>query len=641
MKANVMYPGFSLDPANLAYEVTTAGTSDPSTQPTWTTCQTAGCTIGEATGTVVWTAIPNGNATLNPLGAYGTGLTAYRLDGNSSINGHGDDVIAGAANLFVSAGIHNAFIGSNGMNSFDGPILTPNGTPLRIQATPGNGVYVGLVTGVGGTREQSGFQFYDWSAGGASPFTTGEFIITAAGDMEYLDAYPGLNTRIAFFASGDNKISTISGHTTDIWVGSDITAIFAGNLTSFKTPIGTSNDTDSNNFLGIDSGLTAGQISGLLLTDRGTNYFAIEKLATNDIGFFDSTGYSRQSFWSASTKDNFYDCPTGCFLHMRVNGTDVFKVGGSAISAYQPLSATLLNPSLGTSALSTTNTAGTGGTTANLLVTFDTANPSGVILPSLGAVGVLGIAESTATVGNPVEIATRGVQNCVADNAITAGHLVGVGTTTAARCLDLGQADSTAVAQNVQIIGKAKASASTAGTFAVQLYGPGHYGTALFVQALPNGTTATTQAAYSADAKVATDAYVNTQTPGQIMTFQPNGNLATSGTQYFSAAGSYCSSETTACGEFPMARAATISNCVSRLSSTLSGTMNYTFVFRINAGGTSCSLQLVNDATHSGGTVATDSSHSCSWNANDLVDWQSTANNTPTASAPLISCVVK
>lgn len=135
---------------------------------------------------------------------------------------------------------------------------------------------------------------------------------------------------------------------------------------------------------------------------------------------------------------------------------------------------TLTNPSLGTSYLSTTKTAGTGGTTQYKLVKIDTDGT--VIIASTSDVGILGVAASTITVGNPVEVATRGVINCVADNATTIGHIAIVGTSTAGTCRDSGQTASTSIDIGTQIIGKFISAVSGGANASLQLYGPGHFG---------------------------------------------------------------------------------------------------------------------------------------------------------------------
>jgi hypothetical protein len=130
---------------------------------------------------------------------------------------------------------------------------------------------------------------------------------------------------------------------------------------------------------------------------------------------------------------------------------------------------------LGSSYLSTTKTAGTTGTTANLLVKID--NTGNVVTAVVGDVGILGVAISTKTSGQSLEVATRGIVNCVADNTPVIGNLAVVGTGTAGRCRDSGQTNSTAVGNGLQIVGKFLSVATVGNNASLQLYGPGHYGT--------------------------------------------------------------------------------------------------------------------------------------------------------------------
>ena len=114
-------------------------------------------------------------------------------------------------------------------------------------------------------------------------------------------------------------------------------------------------------------------------------------------------------------------------------------------------------------------TAGTGGTTANLLVKADASNPSQAVTAATtdtGAGVVLGIALQTVSPGGSVKVATRGPATCVADNAITAGHWIQVGTTTAGRCKDAGATFPT----SGDVVGQAQGSQATVGsTFTVNL----------------------------------------------------------------------------------------------------------------------------------------------------------------------------
>lgn len=144
---------------------------------------------------------------------------------------------------------------------------------------------------------------------------------------------------------------------------------------------------------------------------------------------------------------------------------------GAAVFATGPTFATA---SLGTSYISTTKTAAAAGVTANLLVKIDSTG--NVVNAATNDVGILGVAATTATSGNPVEVATRGIINCVADNTTVVGNVLISGTSTGGRCRDSGQSDSTTVSIATQVIGKALTVATVGNPVSVQLYGPGHYG---------------------------------------------------------------------------------------------------------------------------------------------------------------------
>ena len=121
-------------------------------------------------------------------------------------------------------------------------------------------------------------------------------------------------------------------------------------------------------------------------------------------------------------------------------------------------------------------TASTGGTTANLLVVYDGATGNVTTSPTASA-GTVGIASATATSGNPLFVIDSGITTCIADNTVTVGNLLGVGTTTAGRCKDLGTAQGNGVPSNTQIVGKAVTGGSAAASITVQTVGAGHYGT--------------------------------------------------------------------------------------------------------------------------------------------------------------------
>ena len=146
--------------------------------------------------------------------------------------------------------------------------------------------------------------------------------------------------------------------------------------------------------------------------------------------------------------------------------------------------------SIGSGYLSTTKTAGAGGVTANLLCKID--NTGNVVLPATNDVGVLGICVTTQATNQAVEVATRGIINCVADNNTTIGNVAIAGTVTAGRCRDSGQANTTGVSISTQVLGKVLTAVSAGQLASIQLYGPGHYGAA--VQVSDGGTG---QAAYT------------------------------------------------------------------------------------------------------------------------------------------------
>jgi hypothetical protein len=154
------------------------------------------------------------------------------------------------------------------------------------------------------------------------------------------------------------------------------------------------------------------------------------------------------------------------------SGASLAASGSGTITATSAANATL-----GTGYLSTTKTAGAAGTTANLLVKIDSTG-NVVDLAASDTTGALGIAVSTKTSGQSVEVATRGIVNCVADNTTVIGNILVVGTSTGGRCRDSGLTVTSSVSPALQVIGKALTVATVGNAVSVQLYGPGHYGSA-------------------------------------------------------------------------------------------------------------------------------------------------------------------
>ena len=131
--------------------------------------------------------------------------------------------------------------------------------------------------------------------------------------------------------------------------------------------------------------------------------------------------------------------------------------------------------SMGSNYISETRTVAAGGsTTAGLLVS--TGASGNISTSALGATDSFGVAASTQTAGQQVEIARIGLVTAIADNTVTADNLVGAGTTTAGRVKDLGTVSSLGVSNQLSIVGKALTSTTAGGTFTMQVYGPGFYG---------------------------------------------------------------------------------------------------------------------------------------------------------------------
>ena len=134
-----------------------------------------------------------------------------------------------------------------------------------------------------------------------------------------------------------------------------------------------------------------------------------------------------------------------------------------------------------------TCTAGTGGTTAHSLVKL--ANDGTTLVSGTTCIvetsatsdsSATGVAMDTSSAGTSVRVAIHGQYTCTADGTTTIGHLLGVGTTTAGRCGDLGQSSTTQVSSTTGILGKAisQTTISAGSQVTVNLFGPGHWGLA-------------------------------------------------------------------------------------------------------------------------------------------------------------------
>jgi hypothetical protein len=176
--------------------------------------------------------------------------------------------------------------------------------------------------------------------------------------------------------------------------------------------------------------------------------------------------------------------------------------------------------SLGSSFLSTTKTAGAGGVTGGKLCKIDSTG--NVVVPAAGDVSVLGVCIATTGGGGTVEVATRGIVACVADNATTVGNVAIVGTTTGGACGDSGQASATNISNGTQVIGKILTAVTAGQPVSIQLYGPGHYGTQIPKPTSTSigGVQAKDCSATGAVQKINTDGSITCTTAGAITTSQ-------------------------------------------------------------------------------------------------------------------------
>jgi hypothetical protein len=188
------------------------------------------------------------------------------------------------------------------------------------------------------------------------------------------------------------------------------------------------------------------------------------------------------------------------------------QIAGMAASSQLPLSnmgavtggtwsAKLLNASMGTgaSSLSRTVTAGAGGVTANLLAAKDISASTLYTLPSSGSCGA-GIAASSASSGAQFELySVPGTAMLgVADNAITAGHILIGGTSTYGAVADSGYSSRSSIPNTTCTVGVALTSAPAGGTVLLSYDGTGVYGTqANYIAPYTGALTRTVQAELS------------------------------------------------------------------------------------------------------------------------------------------------
>jgi hypothetical protein len=122
-------------------------------------------------------------------------------------------------------------------------------------------------------------------------------------------------------------------------------------------------------------------------------------------------------------------------------------------------------------------TAGVGGVTAKLLASKDASNPTAYVIPTSGGCGS-GIAATTVSAGASFQlyVVPGLVLTGVADNTITAGHILTGGTSTPGRVRDSGQTSRGAVDSLTCIVGVAQESKTVGQDVLFRYDGVGTYG---------------------------------------------------------------------------------------------------------------------------------------------------------------------
>lgn len=121
-------------------------------------------------------------------------------------------------------------------------------------------------------------------------------------------------------------------------------------------------------------------------------------------------------------------------------------------------------------------TAGSGGVTLNLLIGKDATDPTQAVITSSGGCG-FGLALATASSGNAFNVQWGGIGTAVADNTVTAGHILIGGTSTPGRVRDSGQTSRSGIDAQTCVVGFAQSGATVGNTLTVLLTMPGDYGT--------------------------------------------------------------------------------------------------------------------------------------------------------------------
>ncbi len=127
--------------------------------------------------------------------------------------------------------------------------------------------------------------------------------------------------------------------------------------------------------------------------------------------------------------------------------------------------------------ISITATAGSGGVTAKMLAAKDASNPTAYVIPASGGCGS-GIAATTASAAASFQLyVVPGLTlTAVADNTVTAGHILVGGTSTPGRVRDSGETSRGNIAGTTCIVGVAQESKTVGQDVLIRYDGSGTYG---------------------------------------------------------------------------------------------------------------------------------------------------------------------
>lgn len=310
----------------------------------------------------------------------------------------------------------------------------------------------------------------------------------------------------------------------------------------------TNSGTLTNNAAAFGAGGTVVKVDPNITTD-GSGNLTVNTLTTS------SAGTGTETFTTGAMTAG-----SAGTVKIGANTGNVFSVsaGGGAVTAVAlTTSPTLTTPTfsgnlggtlqLGTQAMTSQYpNDGATGTTVNLLAKL---NASGnVILPlTTDQQDIIGVCVSGCGTSSNAQIATAGEVTCIADNTVTAGDYIGVGTATAGRCKSLSAA-GTYPGAGLMVVGKAQTGAALGATFTLAIDPPSQTGpissatTTSNIVLKGNGAGSITTSSITDDG--------TTISTGEVLKFTAVGSAGTNTIQLNNTAGLGISGYSTTVGGF-------------------------------------------------------------------------------------------